>query len=536
MKYVLVLGGSISGVGKGALAASIGMILQSYGYNVTFLKIDPYLNYDSSKMQPSEHGEVYVLKDGTECDLDLGTYERYCDVVMTKKNIISSGKILYEIINKEKNGDHNGGTLRFCTSYYEFLRNHVKMVATEKVLVCRDGKDIYQTPDVLVIELGGTIGDEETNICLRSLTKFFTSMSQSDRCIVSIECMIEIAGIKTNSIQISLNNLKKFGIFSDILVYRGSNPIPQSGIEKISNNCGICMNSIFWSRTCREPYEIPESYYKAGIYNAIRNHLSLEERCQIFNIHDKFLNITKFYEKSKNVGIITRYSKHDDPYISVVNSLKIAGKHLGIEVNIIMINYNKLECMDENTVMIFENLDGILLPGGFGDSGMDFKVKIVEYARKLNVPMLGICLGFQIMMIEFARNVLGMEHATSEEFYIPGEDLIIVKMKPEDKSYVRLGEREVKLIGEEAEKIFNGQKITEVFRHRYCLNKKYLDMMEQKGMKCIGLSDDRVVVAKLDNHRFYCGVQYHPEMSSRTNKVNPIFLAFIQEIINENTG
>lgn len=541
MKYVLILGGSVSGIGKGKLSSSIGTILQSFGYGVTFLKIDPYLNYNAGKMEPNEHGETYVLRDGTEADLDLGNYERFCNLVLNGLNTITSGKVLYDLIHAEKNGLHNSGTLMFCSSFNKYVSDHLIKLSESLVCVVRDGKEVLQKPDFLVIELGGTVGDDESTFFLRAISKFFAGLKSSDKCVLSIELPVEIGKVtKTRLLQHSLNNLKAFGIANDIVVYRGSRPMPDSCLEKISLNCGISKSNIIWSRTCSNVYEIPGSYLQAGLYELLREKLCLGSRRQVYSLSDKFRTVTQVHPRSRKIGILTRYSKQDDSYVSIEDALVNAGKYVGCEILTVFIDYIKLSEEDVGTFSLLRGVDGILIPGGFGNMSIDTKVMVAQYARINNVPFLGICLGFQIQMIEFARNVLNIKDATSEEFDPSNRNLVITRHRPsascgrvEDSAF--LGEYLVEFDGPMESQIYKTRRVGQIFRHGYSLNGQYAKAMEDAGLKFVGRSsDDRVVAGMIENHKFYVGVQYHPELSSRPEMVDPVIQSFVATVANQN--
>lgn len=541
MKYILVSGGSISGIGKGKLSSSIGAILQSFGYVVTFLKIDPYLNYNAGKMEPSEHGETYVLSDGTEADLDLGNYQRFCNLVLNSLNAITSGKVLYDLIHGEKSGLYNGGTLTFCNSFNKYLHDHLNKLSGSPVCVIKDGKEVLQKPDFLIIELGGTVGDDESVFFVKALSKFFAGLKPSDRCILSIELPIEIGEVtKTRLLQHSLNNLKTFGLSSDIVIYRGNKPMPELCLQKISFNCGVPKNSFIWSRTCSNAYEIPSSYLQAGLYELLKEKLCLDDRKQVYSLSDKFKVVTQIHSKSRKIGILTRYSKQDDSYVSVEDALINAGKHIGCEISIVFIDYIKLSKEDVETFSLIRSVDGILIPGGFGNMNIDTKIMVAQYARINNIPFLGICLGFQILMIEFARNILNIKDATSEEFDPSSRNLVVTRQRPSAScrnagGSAFLGEYVVEFSGPMESQIYKNRRMGQIFRHRYSLNGQYVKAMEEAGMSFVGKSsNDRVVAAMIEGHKFYVGVQYHPELSSRPEMVDPVIQSFVRAVADQN--
>lgn len=540
MKYILVSGGGISGIGKGKLSSSIGAILQSFGYAVTFLKIDPYLNYNAGKLEPSEHGETYVLSDGTEADLDLGNYERFCNLVLNGSNTITSGKVLYDMIHAEKSGLHNSGTLVFNNLFNGYIRDHLIKLSESPVCITTDGREVLQRPDFVIIELGGTIGDDESVFFLRAISRFFGELAPSDKCALSVQFPIEMGETtKLRLVLQSLNAIRLFGIHNDIVVYRGSRPMSDEDLKRISLNCGISKSDVIWSRTCENAYEIPNSYLQAGLYELLKQKLCLDDRKQVYSLLDKFRTVTQVYSRSRKIGILTRYRKQDDAYVSVKDALINAGKYAECEISIVFIDYIKLSKDDIETFSLLKSVDGILLPGGFGSMSIDTKVMVAQYARVNNIPFLGICLGFQIQMIEFARNVLNIKDATSEEFDPSGHSLVITKHSPStssaDSDGTFLGEYPVEFSGQMESQIYKSQKAGQIFRHGYSLNIRYAKAMEDAGMSFVGRSsDNRIVAAMIESHGFYVGVQYHPELSSRPEAVDPVIQSFVRTVANQN--
>lgn len=536
MKYIFINGGSFSGIGKGMLSSSIGVILQSHGYTVTFLKIDPYLNYNPGKLEPSEHGETYVLEDGTEADLDLGNYERMCNVILDYKNTLTSGKILYDIISSEKSGMYNGKTLRFCTDFYNYICERLRMISESDVCTVIDGKRVFKKPEFVIIELGGTIVDEESFFFIKSFSRFFSSINNNDKCLITIDYIIEIGDIiKTKLIQNSINTFRSSGLIPDVMVYRGSRMMDDVYKTKISNNCGIKENNIIWSRDCPNQYMIPQALFEEGLYESIKNRLCLEDRVQLYPIDKKFSFLTVEHERTKKIGIITRYLSNEKPYTSLEDALVCAGKHLKHNIEICHINYVKLANQDQETLDLLKEVDGIVIPGGFGDLNVDTKVMVANYARTNKIPCLGICLGFQIMVIEFARNVIGLTGASSEEFSSDASDLVIRK-HPNIKCVntgedIFLGEYDVHFNSVFEKLVYKSSNSKQIFRHRYSLNPVYEDVLGKNGLLVGGKTDDnRSVAICVDNGSFYFGVQYHPELNSKPDSVNPIIHSFIKTI------
>lgn len=536
MKYIFVTGGSFSGIGKGLLASSTGAILQSYGYTVTFLKVDPYLNYNAGRLEPSEHGETFVLRDGTEADLDLGNYQRFCNLLLDATNTLTSGKILYDIIRDEKEGSYNGKTLRFCTDFYEYIMKRMSILENKPVCMMVNGEKIYKKPDVIIIELGGTISDDESFFLVKSFARLFSTVERCDKCFITLDYMIEIGDIiKTKLLQNSLNNFKSFGISNDILIYRGKREMDDTSLEKVAQNCGINKENIIWSRETENQHEIVQDLDDHGLYASIKKILLLGDK-QLFSLDQKFGIFTKIYEKTKTIGIVTRYLTNDQPYTRLEDALVSLGKLRGYEIKIVPINYIKLSQDDDEAFNLLRSVDGIIIPGGFGDLNVDTKVMVAQYARMNNIPFLGICLGFQIMIIEFARNVLNLQGASSEEFN-PNANCFIIRKHPNINCVnthedIFLGEYIVEFGNIFRERIYKTERAEQIFRHRYSLDPKYEDDLNSAGMKIEGKThDSRVVAVYLEHNTFHCGVQYHPELNSSLERVDPIIESYVEAVI-----
>jgi CTP synthase len=537
MKYIFVTGGSISGIGKGKLSCSIGLILQSHGFNVTFLKIDPYLNFNAGRLEPNEHGETFVLSDGTETDLDLGSYERYCNLILSKDNIITSGKLLYNIISEERAGRHNGKTLQFCTVFYESFKKHMMRLAKKPVTCVVDGCEVSKLPDFIIVEVGGTVSDMESMFFIKAISRFISKLDKEDRALITIDYAIEVkSSFKTRPLQNSLNHFKTFGLDNDILIYRSSKMMDDKSIQKISYNCGIQEENIIWSKHAECYYSIPSNYFESGLYNSLKNILHIDDRKLVYTVDSRFAFMVKKHSNSINVGLVSRYESEDDPYCSLEEALIASGKHHQVEINIVYVNYLKFKENYEESIEQLKCLDAIVLPGGFGSRGISAKIKIAEYARLNGIPFLGICLGYQISVIEFARNVLDIKKATSTEFDPTSKDAVIsmvpnivCKNTNED---IFLGDYSVEFKGVFAKDIYHTESTLQRFRHRYCVNINYKEDLEKNGLNFYGKSsDDRLVAFKLDNHKFFCGVQYHPELRSTPERVDPIFLSLIEAAI-----
>ena len=536
MYFVFVTScGKSTGVGKGMVATSVGLILQSYGYNITFLKAESFLNFSPGKLEPSEQGETFVLSDGSEVGLDLGNYQRFCNLILTKSNYLTAGSILYELINSEINGEYNGKTLRYFTEFNNQVAQRLDFLATNDVCSIENGEKVYKKPDFIIIELEEPVSNEDSHSFLKAFSSYFSKIENSQKCVISVNFAHEIQKkVEENSRLDFLDNLKSYGFEHDICVFRGC--LTQNAICQVSIESGLPQENLIRLKNRRFIYSIPESLYEEGLYHALKNKLNLPNRNQIFNIKDKFLKITKNYGKTKTIGILTRYDLKDDPYISLEESLVIIGKNLEFDIQIEYINYQDLANGDIESYNSLRSVDGILIPGGFGNNNVGTKIMVAQYARTNNIPCLGICLGFQIMVIEYSRNVLDLKDATSEEFGEISNNLVI-RRHPQivcknTNNDIFLGEYSVKFSGVLAEKIYKSEAHSEVFRHRYSLNPAYEDLLEEKGMKFDGKTEDgRGVAFVLPENSFYAGVQYHPELYSIPGNIDPIIQSYVESVI-----
>ncbi|KAM0681720.1 hypothetical protein GINT2_000234 [Glugoides intestinalis] len=535
MKYVFVSGGCVANIGKGTLSASLGVLLQSFGYSVTFLKVEPYLNYNSGLLEPSEHGETFVLSDGTETDLDLGNYQRFCSILLDSDNTISLGKIFYDAISRERSGTHNGKTLRIQDEICKAIRKRLQLLSENPVKTVGNENSKFKIPDVIIIELGGFINNEETNIFLKAFSRFFIDVKEDDKCFININKVVDSnPALGLEALVNSLNHLFDAGIKNNVLFYRSKQAIEDSISEKISKNSKIDLERIFWLKECTSKYELPIALYNQGLFPIIQEKLQLNGKKVHFLLHQKFGFLT-CNNKIINIGLITRYSGHDQSYESLEEAITIAGKRLGVDINIIMINYIKLKNNDKETLGLLHKVDGIVIPGGFGSCNVETKIKVAEFARTNKIPCLGICLGFQIMVIEFARSVLKLEYATSEEFDPQSKDLVIKKFvgkgTADTSKDILLGEYCIDHENNTMREIHKSDTSHQIFRHSYTVNLEYENALKKAGMVIEGIIDNRIVAMQIPNGSFYFGVQYHPELNSRPESVNPIFLAYVEAII-----
>lgn len=511
------------------------MILQSYGYTVTFLKAESFLNYNTGKLEPSEQGEVFVLSDGSEVGLDLGNYQRFCHVVLDKSNYMTAGEILYEVIAGEMNGDHNGKTLRYSAEFNNRVAQRLDLLKTKPVCTIEDGKKTYKVPDAIIIELEEPVSDDDSHSFLNAFSSYLAKVENDQKCVMSVSFASEIQKAIDQNLPLNfLDKFKSYGFECDICVFRGL--LSKESLDRVSEECKIAQSNLVRLKTCKLNYLIPASLNDEGLYQALANKLQLAERPQKFDIKKRFLNVNTVYGCSKKIGILTRYNLKDDPYISLEESLVIIGKNLGFDIETKYINYEDLANGDLEAFSSLRTVDGLLIPGGFGNNNVDTKVMVANYARMNNVPCLGICLGFQLMVIEYARNVLGLLDATSEEFTSDSQNFVIRKHPQicckNTSSDMFLGSYKVKFTGVLAEKVYMKGVNSEVFRHRYSLNPVFENLFEENGMKFDGKTEDnRGVAFILPGKAFYAGVQYHPELYPNPTENDPILQAYVESVI-----
>ena len=425
MKYIVVSGGVVSGIGKGVVSSSIGTILKSKGYNVIHIKIDPYLNFSAGMMAPSEHGEVYVLNDGTETDIDLGNYERFQGVKLTSDNSITGGKILYNVISKEMKGEYNGKTLQINPHCINEIINKLKKVSNSEYF--DEVKKVNFFPEIVIIELGGTVGDAESVMFLEALYKFKNLLSKEDFLLISVDFLVELHGFehKTRPLQVSARNLRSFGLNSDIIICRGQHKMENYVLNKIAERCLVNKDSIFLVPNMNSIYKVPSYLNSQGLFDVISKKLNILKKETSDLYFNKFESLAKRHEKAVSIGIVAKYSVQADSYSSIIHGLLFSSSELGVNTEVIWIDAELLERNEEIEHKKLESCMGILVPGGFGQRGIEGKIKAIQYCRENNIPFLGICLGLQLSVIEFARNVLGLKNATSEEFDSKAEHQVI---------------------------------------------------------------------------------------------------------------
>lgn len=524
-KYIFVTGGVVSSLGKGITAASLGRILKSRGLKVTMQKFDPYINVDAGTMNPYQHGEVFVTYDGGETDLDLGHYERFIDEELSKSSNVTTGKIYSSVIDKERRGDFLGATVQVIPH----ITNQIK----EEVFRLREESGA----DVSIVEIGGTVGDIEGLPFLEAIRQIKNDIGK-DNCLyvhVTLVPYIEAAGeLKSKPTQHSVKELRSIGIQPDVIVCRSSRPITSEVIAKIALFCDIERDAIIPLMDVQSIYEVPLVLEERGVGNLVTAKLGLAQREADLRDWSDIVRRMKEAEDTVVIGLVGKYVESKDAYLSICEALKHSAASLGVQVVIRPIEAGMLK--ETNVGDLLSGVDGILVPGGFGQRGIEGKIEAVRYARERGVPFFGICLGMQVAVIEFARNVLGFSDAHSTEFD-PETSHPVIDLLPSQRGMrnkggtMRLGNYRCLLARSSQSFSLYGQgEIWERHRHRYELNEHFVDHLEKRGMVMAGFNPEYQVVeiVELPDHPFFVGVQFHPEFKSRPNRPHPLFLGFVK--------
>lgn len=531
-KYIFVTGGVVSGLGKGITAASLGRLLKNRGYKVTIQKFDPYLNVDPGTMSPYEHGEVFVTDDGAETDLDLGHYERFTDVNLNKNCSISTGKIYQEVLEKERRGDYLGKTVQVIPHITNAIKDKVYSLAKTGA-------------DVVITEIGGTVGDIESLPFLEAIRQVGIENNPEDAIYIHVTLLPYISGsneLKSKPTQHSVKELQSIGIKPDILVCRTEMPITENIRGKIALFCNVRPENVIANMTAKNLYEVPLMLEKEGLAVDVCKHLKLKnveaknEEWQKMIEH--FKKIDEKYEntdkKKVNVAIVGKYVKLEDSYLSVVESIKHAAYENGVKADIKFIDCETVT--NRNAKEKLQGIDGIIVPGGFGGRGIEGKIQTVKYARENNIPFLGICLGMQMAVVEFARDVLNIKDANSLEFDEKTKNPVIHIMESQKNitkkgGTMRLGAYPCILKKSSlASKLYKTEEISERHRHRYEFNNEYRKIMEDNGMTISGTSPDGelVEIVEIKNHPYFIASQFHPELKSRPDKPHPLFVGLLK--------
>ncbi len=524
VKLIFVTGGVVSSLGKGITASSLGLLLKQRGFKVTIQKFDPYINVDPGTMSPFQHGEVYVTDDGAETDLDLGHYERFLDVNMTRANNTTTGQVYNEVITKERRGDYLGATVQVIPH----ITDEIKQRMTK---LCELGE--Y---DIIITEIGGTVGDIESLPFLEAMRQLMLQMGRVNTMNIHVTLVpyISSAGeVKTKPTQHSVKNLLELGIQPDVLICRSEKKLSKDIRDKIGLFCNVDTSAVISAYDCSSIYEVPLMLYKEKLDQFVLKKLHLPDKKIKLDDWEDLVDGIKKPETSVEIAVCGKYIEHMDAYKSIMESFIHAGAENNTKVVIRPINAERLESEDTETLL--KGVSGILVPGGFGERGIEGKIKATKYARENKIPFFGICLGLQLAVIEFARNVCKISQANSHEFKT--NKYSVIDLMPDQKNIknmgatMRLGAYPC-IVAENtnAMKAYKAGLISERHRHRYEVNNKYRATLMDHGMVFSGLSPDRqlIEIIELPDHPWFLGCQFHPELKSRATKAHPLFREFVK--------
>ncbi len=530
VKYIFVTGGVVSGLGKGITAASLGRLLKSKGYKVISQKLDPYINVDPGTMSPYQHGEVFVTEDGAETDLDLGHYERFIDENLNKFSNLTTGKVYWSVLNKERHGDYLGETIQVIPHITNEIKNFIYSVGKKA------------EADIVITEIGGTTGDIESQPFLEAIRQLSLEVGRENALFIHVTFIPYLVGsgeYKSKPTQHSVKELRSMGIAPDIIVARCDMPVPDSIREKISLFCNVKPDCVINNITMPILYEAPQMLEESNFSSIVCRELGLEDKPADMREWEEMTERIKNSDKEVTIALVGKYVQLHDAYLSVAEALKHGGWENGANVNIEWVDS---ETLTHDTVEdILGKCDGILVPGGFGNRGIEGKITAIKFARENDIPFLGICLGMQMAVVEFARNVIGLKNANSSEF-VPEGDCSVIHWMPDQRGDIQMGGTmrlgaypcSIKP-GTELERAYGKSDIAERHRHRYEFNNLYRDQFKEAGMVFSGLSpDERLVEAvELPEKTFFVGVQYHPEFKSRPNHAHPLFRELIKAALSK---
>ena len=528
VKYVFVTGGVVSGLGKGITAASLGRLLKARGYHVTMQKFDPYINVDPGTMNPIQHGEVFVTDDGTETDLDLGHYERFINESLDKNSNVTTGKIYWSVLNKERHGDYGGGTVQVIPHITNEIKDRIY----------RAKSDDEET--ISIIEIGGTVGDIESQPFLESIRQFQAEVGRENAIIIQVTLIpyLKASGeMKTKPTQMSVKSLQSMGIWPDILVCRSDYPIDDHMREKIALFCNVKKEHVLQNLDAKSLYEVPLMMEEEHLAQAVCECLKI--KCPEPDLSEWKEMVEAYHspEDTVKIGLVGKYVELHDAYLSVAEALRHGGIANRAEVEIKWIDSEEIN--EETVDGRLSDVDGILVPGGFGTRGTDGKILAAKYARENKIPYLGICLGMQLAIIEFARNICGIKDADSIEFNPETKNPVICFLPGHDGEEnlggtLRLGAYPC-VLGEDtvAYRLYGRKEISERHRHRYEVNNDYREILTSHGMTLSGISPDGRIVEmiEIEDHPFYVATQAHPEFKSRPDKPHPLFRGLIESAV-----
>jgi len=529
-KYVIITGGVISGLGKGIVAASLGLLLKSKGFRVTIQKLDPYLNVDPGTMSPFQHGEVYVLDDGSETDLDLGHYERFIGINMARANNTTAGQVYYEVIEKERRGDYLGSTVQIIPHVTDQIRKRI--TALEKQ---------HAELDIIITEIGGTVGDIESLPFLEAVRQFQQERGPENVIIVLVTLIPYVhasAEMKTKPTQHSVMRMREIGLQPDILVCRSEFTLPRETREKLVLFCNVKSECVIQGLDAKTIYEVPLFLNREQLSEIVLERLGLEDRPAELSYLRRFVNHIANPASTVIIGVAGKYVQLVDAYKSIIEAFAHAGVDNDCKVEIRWIDTEQNEVAEDIEAEL-KGLDGILIPGGFGYRGIEGKIRAAQYARQKRIPFLGICLGLQVAVIEYARHIVGLEKANSTEFdaetphpvihLIPSQENVTSK-----GATMRLGAYECVVRKDtQAFIAYGAEHISERHRHRFEVNNAYRDQLETNGMVISGISPDDTLVEmiELKDHPWFVGTQAHPELKSRIGQTHPLFREFVHAAV-----
>ena len=530
-RFIFITGGVVSSLGKGIASASLGALLQARGLSINMIKLDPYINVDPGTMSPFQHGEVYVTDDGAETDLDLGHYERFVGIRCSKRSNYTTGRIYENVIAKERRGDYLGATVQVIPHITDEIKN--------SVLNSTNGAD------VVMVEIGGTVGDIESLPFMEAIRQMGFELGHDNVLYIHLTLIpyLPAAGeLKTKPTQHSVKELRSIGIQPDILLCRADRPIPEEERRKIALFTNVAEEAVIFNTDVDHIYKIPRELNEQGLDNIVSKHFNLDLPQADLSDWDKVVDALLNPEHEVSIGFVGKYVDHTDAYKSLNESLNHAGVHTRTKINIIKIDSDSIE---DNGIDALKGLDAILVPGGFGSRGIEGKIAAANYARTNKIPYLGICLGMQVAVIEFARNVIGLSKAHSSEFNPKTPDPVIalvtewldregsVETRDENTNLggtMRLGAQTCKLVpGTQTRRAYGSVEISERHRHRYEFNNNYLQQLQDAGLVISGLSIDNELVEmiELSDHPWFIGCQFHPEFTSQPREGHPLFNSFI---------
>ncbi len=530
-KYIFVTGGVVSGLGKGITAASLGRLLKEKGYKVAAQKLDPYVNVDPGTMSPYQHGEVYVTEDGAETDLDLGHYERFIDEDLNKFSNLTTGKVYWNVLHKERSGDYLGQTVQVIPHITNEIKDFIYAVGKRT------------DADIVITEIGGTTGDIESQPFLEAIRQVGLEVGEENSLFIHVTLVPFLSGSdehKTKPTQHSVKELQGMGVKPDIIVLRCDEPLEPNIFKKIAMFCNVKPDCVIENMTVPALYEAPLMLEKSNFSSIVSRELHLSDEAPDLTEWTALVDRIKSPTKKVTIGLVGKYVQLHDAYLSVAEALRHAGYVYGADVDIEWIDSETIT--SENVQDLLKNCSGIVVPGGFGNRGIEGKIATARYCRENNVPFLGICLGMQVAVIEFARHVCGLEDANSGEFDEVSKNKVIDFM-PDQYSGIakggtlRLGAYPCKIKPDtQMARCYNEELISERHRHRYEFNNEYRDIMTEHGLVLSGTSPDDLIVETVEvpENDFYVGVQYHPEFKSRPNRAHPLFKGLVEASIKKN--